>query len=141
MNPFCYCLFKGERSELWEPMPVDLSTGKEVQLHKVELSPGCEEYTEVSDAFARTMGSPVSFNIPGMSSPYQGILKIERIQNPSLFRQYMARKKIMEKANPQGCVNERLLFHGCSGDVVSKIATQGLNRSFAFGERSGMFVN
>ena len=47
----------------------------------------------------------------------------------------------MEKSNAQECVNERLLFHGCSGDVVSKIAMQGQNRSFAFGERSGMFVN
>ena len=122
-------------------MPVDPSTGKEVQLRKVELSPECEEYVEVSDAFAQTMGSPVSFDIPGMSSPYQGILKIERIQNPSQYRQYMARKKIMQKANPQECVNERLLFHGCPGNVVSKIAMQGLNRSFAFGEKSGTFVN
>ena len=132
---------KGERPEYWEPMPVDSSTDKEVQLHRVELWPSSEEYVEVSDAFARTTGSPVSFNIPGMSSPYQGILKIERIQNPSQFRQYTARKKIMEKANPQGCENERLLFHGCSGDVVSKIATQGLNRSFAFGDKSGTFIN
>ena len=122
-------------------MPVDLSTGKEVQLHKVELLTTCVEYVEVSDAFARTMGSPGSFGVPGMSGQYQGILKIERIQNPSQYRQYVARKKIMEKDNPQECVNERLLFHGCSGDVVSKIAMQGLNRSFAFGEKSGTFVN
>ena len=67
----------------------------------------------------------------GQSDTYSSVVKIERIQNPALYSQYVARKKQMDKQNPQGCKNERLLFHGTSVDSCGSINHGGFNRSFS----------
>lgn len=55
--------------------------------------------------------------------------QIERIQNPSLYKQYVIRKMEMEKANPK-VQNERTLWHGTSLDVLPSIDDTGFNRSY-----------
>ena len=103
-------------------MPVDPATQREVYVHIVDLDPGCSEYQGVLNEFDKTMN-------PGQH--YNNLIKIQRIQNPALYGQYIARKKEMDKQNPKGHQNERQLFHGTSADTVPKINLQGYNRSFA----------
>jgi len=67
----------------------------------------------------------------GSTKKYNHIVKIERIQNSTLYTQYMARKRIMDQQNSPGIENEMELFHGCPSDVTDKISYQGFNRSFA----------
>ena len=58
------------------------------------------------------------------------IVSIERIQNPQLYQAYQLRKEKMDRDNG-GSANERQLFHGTSPESVTKINTQGFNRSFS----------
>ena len=116
-------------------MPIDPKTGKEVLCHVVDLKQASPEYKEVEQAFSRTMGGGFS---SGMVTPYTGIVKIQRIQNQKLYSQYIARKKVIDKANPEGHKNEETLFHGCDGGVTNDINHEGLNRNFA--GKNGEFV-
>ena len=111
-------------------MPIDSKSGKEMLCHVVDLSQASAEYKEVEQAFSRTMGVPGGFP-SGMLSPYQGILKIQRVQNQKLYSQYVARKRVIDKSNPEGHQNENCLFHGCDGSVTDAINHEGLNRNFA----------
>ncbi|XP_045188998.2 protein mono-ADP-ribosyltransferase PARP14-like isoform X2 [Mercenaria mercenaria] len=58
------------------------------------------------------------------------VVKIERIQNKSLWEQYQSKKKQLEDQNPPGTINERELWHGTSVDPVDSINAHGFNRSF-----------
>ena len=121
---FSYCvhyyyIIGDSKPSHWEPMPVDSTGKKEEYVHIVDLDPGCSEYQDVLKEFDKTM-----------KSAYQNI-KIQRIQNPTLYGQYVARRKEMDKQNPPGHQNERLLFHGTSADTVPKINLQGFNRGFS----------
>ena len=108
-----------------------------VVCHIVHLDPKSTEYGEVKNKFEQTMASSLqpSHVAVGIAHPYSKqysqIIKIERIQNPFLHAQYVAKKKAMDKHNPSSIVNERKLFHGCPGDVATKICHHGFNRSFA----------
>ena len=57
------------------------------------------------------------------------LCQIERIQNPTLYKQYAIRKTEMEKANPT-VQNERTLWHGTSLDTLPSINDTGFNRSY-----------
>lgn len=92
----------------WKPM-----TSWEKVLN-VPLDPASLEYQDVLRKFRAT-----AFGI--------NVLKIERVQNPLLYRSYMVRKQAMDKS--QFCNNERQLFHGTDGKNITAINTQGLNRS------------
>ena len=94
----------------WAPMP-----RPDMEVHTVPLAPGSSEYQNVVSKFQATAR--------GMY-----IQKIERIQNPHLYKQYMVRKQKMDKDN--GGNNERQLFHGTDARNISAINTQGFNRSF-----------
>ena len=122
----CICL-PGERPDGWDPMPIDDVTHKEVSHLVVDIHPGSEEYINVEGQFSASMGTGF---VRGMQRPYRGIAKIERIQNPVLYGQYIARKKAMDIANPSKVKNEQRLFHGCPGDVISNINSSGFNRSY-----------
>ena len=122
-------------------MPPDPQSGKEAALHCVDLVPGSKEYIEVMQEFNNTMtpavmppGSPTAphARLPPQPSPnYNSIVKIQRIQNPALYSQYITKKKDMAKHNPPGHQNEWRLFHGTPAGVCPKINQQGFNRSFA----------
>ena len=108
---------------------------QEVPCRVVVLDPISTEYAEVKSKFENTMPpSSISQSNPpvGNYGSYSGhIVKIERIQNPFLYGQYVAKKKIMDQHNSKHTVNERELFHGCPEDVTGKISHHGFNRSFA----------
>ena len=84
----------------------------------VPLRVDSPEYIEVQNGFKLSVNG-------------KNISEIKRIQNPKLYSQYLARKRIMEKANPPGTVNEKRLYHGCDGKVVEDIAYNNFNRIFA----------
>ena len=130
---------------------MDPSTGKERPLHVVDLNSQNQEYQDMKKMFDATMQQNVSsttatpahphvrstkaiatfasgFGLPGYM--YNTIVKIQRIQNPALYFQYIARKKEMDKFNPQGHKNERRLFHGTKPDTCSQINHGGFNRSY-----------
>ena len=112
------CLI-GEKPSTWDPMPLD-PNGKDVPLHIVDIPSSDAEYNDVKQKFDQTM----------MGS-YRDIVRIQRIQNPALYLQFIARKKAMDKHNPPGHQNERRLFHGTSAVTCPKINQCGFNRSFA----------
>ena len=85
----------------------------------VSLHPMDKEYIDVKKGFETTIGGR------------RRIVKMERIQNPTLHAQYAARKKLMDQTNPPNTVNERRLYHGCDGDAVQHIIHHGFNRSYA----------
>lgn len=99
----------------WAPMPRD-ERGNEVAVHTVNLANTCAEYHDVARRVRQTL-------------PSQNIVSIARIQNPFLYQSYQLRKQKMEKEN--GGDNERQLFHGTNPDNVTKINTQGFDRSFS----------
>ena len=72
-----------------------------------------------------------AMSLPQYSGQYNKIVKIERIQNPFLYAQYIAKKKTMDEYNPPNTMNERELFYGCPGNVAQKTNCHGFNRSFA----------
>ena len=100
----------------WDPQPKG-ADGKEIPLHIVRLdaTKHSKEYKKVGDGFLQTANNHT-------------ILKIERIQNPSLFKQYAAKKQSMEEQNGS---KERFLYHGTAADVVPNINQNGLNRSYS----------
>ena len=95
----------------WDHMPLD------EEYRMVVLDVNSDEFSAVKKSFESTCKT------------YQ-IVEIKRIQNPVLYRQYMVQKMHMDKKNPK-TVNERTLFHGCSGNVTKDISHKGFNRSFA----------
>ena len=88
----------------------------DVEVHTVTLDPGSSEYQNVMSKFQAT-------------ADRERIRKIERIQNPHLYKQYMVQKEKMDKNN--GGNNEQQLFHGTDARNVCAINTQGFNRSFS----------
>ena len=100
---------------------MDQTTNTEVQVHVVDLQTGSTEYNAVLKVFHQTMAQGKAYN---------NIVKIQRIQNPTLYAQYIAKKKAMDRQMP-GHQNELQLFHGTTGDNCSKINATSFNRSFA----------
>ena len=90
---------------------------KNPQTQLVQLGTSDSEYIEVKKGFEATVSGKT-------------ILKVERVQNPTLYAQYAARKRLMDQTNPPGTTNERILYHGCGPDVVKNIYHGGFNRSF-----------
>ena len=97
-------------------------------MHVVDLKSDSKEYKDVLKEFDRTM-----------ANAYRSIKTIQRIQNPVLYAQYIAKKKEMDKFNPPGYKNELFLFHGTSADTCPKINQQGFNRSFS-GKNGELFL-
>lgn len=71
------------------------------------------EYKKVTDEVHKT--SPVT------------ITKIQRVQNPALYRVYMVRKDQMDQKKGS---NERKLFHGTAVGSCASINKFGFNRSY-----------
>ncbi|KFQ81319.1 Poly [ADP-ribose] polymerase 12, partial [Phoenicopterus ruber ruber] len=68
------------------------------------------EYNKIKHQFHQTMKS-------------YNILKIQRIQNPSLWKVFQWQKEMMKKENGGKEVNERLLFHGTKISFMETICT------------------
>ncbi|XP_048033781.1 protein mono-ADP-ribosyltransferase PARP14-like [Megalobrama amblycephala] len=103
----------------WEDMK-----GKPVVL--VKLTAGLNEYAEVEKEFKRT----------GLSS---NIIEIERVQNSTLWRNYMIKKEELEDKNQHKNIEKRL-FHGTGPNKTDQINHHGFNRSYA-GTHGAMYGN
>lgn len=113
----------------WSPMP--LENGREKTVHLVTLSTDSHEYKNVLKIFGRASDPrfPAYFELPELFIKSCRQIKIQRIQSPHLYQQYIAYKKKMEKDNGRK-FNERRLFHGTIERNVKAINTQGFNRTF-----------
>ncbi|XP_041928990.1 poly(ADP-ribose) polymerase family member 14-related sequence 1 isoform X2 [Alosa sapidissima] len=74
-----------------------------------------------------------------LKSCRNAILKIERVQNPYLWRNYEIKKQAMEVKNGHKN-NERQLFHGTSQPTINHINHNGFNRSYA-GKNAAAYGN
>lgn len=131
-----------ETPKEWDKIPIDPSSGNAIIVHSVDLDPRTQEYQSVKQQFDTSMQCNAVMQHPhahlGLSiqqslssrNHYNSIIKIQRIQNPTLYSQYVARKKKMDEANPRSCQNERKLFHGTKPDTCPKINYGGFNRSY-----------
>ena len=95
----------------WTPMPSHQT------VHTVLLNPASTEYKDVMRKIQATAGGVI-----------MNVQKIERVQNPHLYRLYMEGKLKMDKDNEGN--SERQLFHGTEGRNINAINTHGFNRSF-----------
>ncbi|KAE8581221.1 hypothetical protein XENTR_v10024702 [Xenopus tropicalis] len=98
--------------EYWADMVID------DKVKKITLLVDSEEYRNIARNFIQTSDNTDI-----------RIVKIERIQNLTLWRSYSIRKIQVDKKNPYR-VNERHLYHGTSADAIRKINHHGFNRSF-----------
>jgi len=98
----------------WSVQPKD-SLGKEKDVHLVQLDPinHAKEYSRVADEIKKTASITIT--------------KIERVQNPGLYRAYMVRKDQMDQKSGG---NEKFLFHGTAQGSCSSINKFGFNRSY-----------
>uniref|UniRef100_A0A8C3K2D5 Uncharacterized protein n=1 Tax=Calidris pygmaea TaxID=425635 RepID=A0A8C3K2D5_9CHAR len=90
------------------PTHWDASALPEFGYKTVELSNTTSEYDKIKQLFQQTM--------KGYS-----ILKIRRIQNPSLWKVFQWQKEQMKRENGGKEVNEKLLFHGTKTSFVESI--------------------
>ncbi|XP_025999849.1 poly(ADP-ribose) polymerase family member 14-related sequence 1 isoform X3 [Astatotilapia calliptera] len=110
---------KGDVPENWEQMKPNATN------QAFPLQAGTQEYDEIQKLF--------------QASCKQTIIKIERIQNPTLWSGLQVKKRDMEVRNGHQN-NERRLFHGTSEDTVATINDRGFNRSFA-GKNAACYGN
>ena len=91
------------------------SSGTEKDVYLVELDPtsNSNEYNKVAEGIRKTASITIT--------------KIERVQNPGLYKAYVVKKDQMEQKNG---ANEKLLFHGTAQESCSSISTFGFNRSY-----------
>ncbi|MBN3307503.1 PAR14 polymerase, partial [Amia calva] len=115
---------KTEAKQLDLPKHWDAMTGGQGCL-SVVLQAATPEYKEVDGLFK-------------MTCP-QHVIQIERIQNPSLWKNYQIRKQALEDKNGHQN-NERRLFHGTSEPTIKTINYHGFNRSYA-GKNAAAYGN
>ncbi|XP_078259604.1 protein mono-ADP-ribosyltransferase PARP14-like isoform X2 [Rhinoraja longicauda] len=100
---------------------------KKLQYISVQLVQQSNEYQNVEQSFKES------------ANTFQ-IVKIERIQTPCLWKNYMIKKQLFEHKNLAGTKNEMNLFHGTAPDTLKLISELGFNRSFA-GRNATAFGN
>ncbi|CAB1342451.1 unnamed protein product, partial [Coregonus sp. 'balchen'] len=89
------------------------------------IQPGTSEHDDVLGLFQATWQN--------------NVLKIERIQNPSMWKNLQIKKQEMVSRNGHQN-NEKRLFHGTCPQIVDQINANGFNRSYA-GENAAVYGN
>ncbi|XP_053407795.1 protein mono-ADP-ribosyltransferase PARP14-like [Mercenaria mercenaria] len=107
-----------EQPALWADM-----TGN---LRVVVVPTSSQEYQDVSQQFVASAGAGFT------------VVKVERVQNKTLWAQYQAKKKQLDDQNPPNTTNERLLWHGTAMETVDNINAHGFNRSYC-GKNATMY--
>ena len=100
-------------------MPTNQS-GHEDKVHVVTLQSTSPEFKKIEALYMASSKGQI-----------RQVLEIRRIQNPQLYKSFMAKKESMEKTAGAGSDNEKQLFHGTSASSVDEINESGFNRSFA----------
>ncbi|KAK2906310.1 poly(ADP-ribose) polymerase family member 14-related sequence 1 [Channa argus] len=108
-----------EIPEQWDPMPASTTS------QAITINVGTEEHTEVLKLFQATCNHTV--------------IKIERIQNPTLWKSLQIKKRDMEQRNGHQN-NVRRLFHGTCYTTLTHINEHGFNRSYA-GKNAAYYGN
>ncbi|KAJ7990064.1 hypothetical protein DPEC_G00310970 [Dallia pectoralis] len=103
----------------WDTMPANNSC------HSFLIQPGSPEHNDVLNLFQATCPN--------------NIIKIERIQNPSLWKNFQIKKGEMELRNSHKN-NEKRLFHGMCWTTINHINHHGFNRSYA-GKNAAAYGN
>lgn len=100
----------------------------------IELKPGESEFEAIKALFDAEKLKQVN---TAQFLKDRTLKKVFRLQNPTLYRAYVLMKnKLAQKYHdkPDVVKNlERTLFHGTAEDTVSKINSEGFDRSFAAG--------
>ncbi|XP_071137975.1 protein mono-ADP-ribosyltransferase PARP14-like [Mytilus edulis] len=103
----------------FEPPATWTHMDEKENLKVVPLVSTDQEYKDVVKKFTDTArGQKLEF------------VKIERVQNKTLYQQYIAKKKSVDATNTPGHQNERLLWHGFAKDAMDSINRYGFNRSY-----------
>ncbi|XP_068102339.1 protein mono-ADP-ribosyltransferase PARP14-like [Hyperolius riggenbachi] len=89
---------------------------KDSNLQVVPLSSTSQEYQGVQTQFAQTC--------------QMKIIKIDRIQNKSLWLNYQIKKRSIDEKN-RNLNNEMQLFHGTDAKTIDHVNNNGFNRSYA----------
>ncbi|KAK0149730.1 Poly [ADP-ribose] polymerase 14 [Merluccius polli] len=103
----------------WDPMPSGSTC------HTVPITPGTQEYNDVVQLFQATC--------------QQTVIKIDRIQNASLWKSLQIKKQDMDMMNGHQN-NEKRLFHGACHTSITAINQHGFNRSYA-GKNAAYYGN
>ena len=82
-------------------------------MHLVTLSRSSNEYQKIIELF-------------GAANDIAVVQKIERIQNPRLYKMYFTKKQLMGLE-----ANEKQLFHGTKSENLASINTNNFNRSLS----------
>ncbi|XP_048839122.1 protein mono-ADP-ribosyltransferase PARP14-like [Brienomyrus brachyistius] len=117
---------KRKERKATEGLPGDWDDMTGSELLEVVLGTSSTEYQRVEAEFRKT----------GLNNQ---IIKIVRIQNNTLWKNYQIKKDGMDIKNKHSN-NERLLFHGTCATTISLINSQGFNRSYA-GKNAAMIGN
>ncbi|NXE76581.1 PAR12 polymerase, partial [Cochlearius cochlearius] len=96
------------------PVHWDQSALPDLGYKAVDISNTSSEYNRIKQLFLQTMKS-------------YDVLKIRRIQNPSLWKVFQWQKEQMQRENRGKEVNERLLFHGTKISFVEAICTHNFD--------------
>ncbi|XP_058720644.1 zinc finger CCCH-type antiviral protein 1-like isoform X2 [Poecile atricapillus] len=96
------------------PSHWDASALPELGYKAVVISSATSEYNGIKQQFHQTMKN-------------YSILKIQRIQNPSLWKVFQWQKEKMKRENGGKEVQEKLLFHGTDITSVKTICTQNFD--------------
>lgn len=86
----------------------------------VDVNETTNEYLEVIKDFKA--------KLPSSAISSQMKIKIQRVQNRSLYEAYLTYKKKLKNKNANE--NEMYLYHGTSNKSVSDISRLGFNRSY-----------
>ncbi|XP_043913996.1 protein mono-ADP-ribosyltransferase PARP14-like [Protopterus annectens] len=100
-----------------DDLPLEWDEMKNDSITIVELDKNSSEFINVALHF--------------MSTSNCKIVKIERIQNPHLYRAFSVKRKQMVEKNGSDAVNELMLFHGTTIDACKGINSHGFNRGFS----------
>ncbi|NXH60740.1 PAR12 polymerase, partial [Rhabdornis inornatus] len=96
------------------PSHWDASALPDLGYKAVVISSATPEYNEIKQLFHQTMKN-------------YSILKIQRIQNPSLWKVFQWQKEKMKRENGGKEVQEKLLFHGTDITSMKTICTQNFD--------------
>uniref|UniRef100_A0A8C4XS41 PAR12 polymerase n=1 Tax=Falco tinnunculus TaxID=100819 RepID=A0A8C4XS41_FALTI len=96
------------------PVHWDQSALPDLGYKAVDISDTTSEYNKIKQLFHQTMKNYT-------------ILKIQRIQNPSLWKVFQWQKEHMKRENGGKDVNERLLFHGTNVSFVKAICVHNFD--------------
>ncbi|XP_043104773.1 poly(ADP-ribose) polymerase family member 14-related sequence 1 [Puntigrus tetrazona] len=135
--------FQGQtyKVTLPEGPAVSTSGGNQMNIKRIDKLKATEDIPQHWDAMAPSEFYRM-FNLQQTSTEYKDVLglfqatcrnqvlKIERVQNPGMWKNYQNNKSVMEKKNGHQN-NEKRLFHGTSEPTISQINKGGFNRSYA----------